>query len=564
MRDRQAAQGPDDGVLEARLDEALDHGVEYAFFEDVLEILLDGLDSPSGAFCNFDEFGDLVCTAQRGSFGSPELAPVHYAREDCVGAWSSSLGSLLPRTVSEPHRVLEDGPEIHNSVTVPIVFGGEAIGLICIADRESAYTELDQTRAVRIAKRLAPSLYAHNSQRRFLRQFEELEHMANAAAEGERFFMLSGDLMAILERKIVRANPAFSGHLGWEDSELRDKQLPEFAHPADREAFKRDLDRMRTEPNREHPPVVVRILAKSGNYHSIEWTGAGTEEGRLYVVGRDVSELRSAVARLETQNEELHILHEQVRREQRLAGHLLTNVRAQGCLDTPGVRHLTSPLDFFNGDVALAATTPNGELRWMLGDFTGHGLSAAVGTIPVASTFYATCRKGVPLNESVETINDLLKGVLPPGLFCAAALLGLDPQKRELCVWNGGLPTVIVRNVRDGSLRLHPSQSLPLGLVTSRELDVAFSRIPVAEEDEIFVYTDGLTEAQNQSGELFGQDRVSAALAKPGRLGDGFDRLLEEIKAYRGAVRAGDDVSLIVVSVGALRLPSKPLRTLGE
>jgi PAS domain S-box-containing protein len=526
--------------------------------------LLDALDSPSGAFCHLDEFGDVVCVAQRGSFGSPELVPAHYTREDCVGAWSSTLRSLAPRSMSEPHRLHKDGPEVHHSVSVPIVFGGEAIGLICIADRESPYTPHDQARAVRIARRVAPSLYAHNSQRRFLRQFEELEHMANAAAEGERFFMLSGDLMAILEQKIVRANPAFTNHLGWEDGELREKNLPDFAHPADREVFQRDLDRMRAEPNREHPAIVVRILAKSGEYHSIEWTGAGTEEGRLYVVGRDVSELRSAVARLETQNEELHSLHEQVRREQRMAGHLLTKVRSQGCLDMPGVRHLTSPLDFFNGDVALAATTPSGELRWMLGDFTGHGLSAAVGTIPVASAFYATCRKGVPLIESAETINELLKGLLPPGLFCAAAILSLDPQKRELRVWNGGLPSVIVRNVRDGRLRLHSSQSLPLGLVTSRELGVVFTRIAVEDHEEIVVYTDGLTEAQDAAGELFGQERVSAVLAAPGELGDGFDRLLEEIKAYRGEVRAGDDVSLIVVSVGALRLPTERLRPTGQ
>jgi PAS domain S-box-containing protein len=564
MKDPQAAQGPDDAALDERLDAALDRGNEHPFFDDVLEILLTALESPSGVFGQLDEFGDLVCTAQRGAFGSRAEVPVYHARETCVGAWSSTLDSLMPRTLNERQHVLHDGPAIASSLTVPIVFGGEAIGLICIADRERPYGPFDQARLVRVAKRVAPSLFAHNAERRFRRQLADLEHMANAAAEGERFFMLSGDLMAIIEDQIVRANPAFFRHLGWEDSELRDKDLSDLAHPADREVFARDLDRMRREPNREHPALVVRVLAKSGTYRSIEWTGAGTEEGRLYVVGRDVSELRSAVARLAAQNEELHVLHEQVRREQRLAGHLLANVRRQGCLDLPGVRHLTSPLDFFNGDVALAATTPTGELRWMLGDFTGHGLSAAIGTIPVASTFYATSRKGVSLVESLETINDLLKGVLPAGLFCAAAFLGLDPERGELLLWNGGLPAIIVRNGRDGSLRLHASQSLPLGLVASRELEVMFTRIPVDPSDEIFVYTDGLTEAQNSIGELFGQERVAAALSKRGQPGDGFDRLLDELKDHRGTVRPGDDVSLIVVTVGALRIPSQLLSAPGK
>jgi PAS domain S-box-containing protein len=559
-QDRQAAQGRDDDALDERLDAVLDRGIEYAFFEDVLEILTEALESPSGVFGHLDEFGDLVCTAQRGAFGPPEAVPVYYPREACVGAFSSTLGSLVPRTLNEQQHVLHNGPMIERSLTVPIVFGAEAIGLICIADREAPYQPSEQARAMRVAKRIAPFLFAHSSHRRFRRQLQELEQMANAAAEGERFFMLSGDLMTIMDDHIVRANPAFSSHLGWEDNELRDKTLPDLVHPADRDAFARDLDRRRREPNRDHPAIVVRVLAKTGNYHSIEWTGAGTDEGRLYVVGRDVSELRSAVARLAAQNEELHVLHEQVRREQRLAGLLLANVRRQGCLDMPGVRHLTSPLDFFNGDVALASTTPSGGLRWMLGDFTGHGLSAAVGTIPVASTFYATARKGVSLTESVETINDLLKGVLPAGLFCAAAVLDLDPERGELMVWNGGLPAVMVRSARDGSLRLHTSNSLPLGLVASRELEVKFTRVPVDPTDEIFVFTDGLTEAQDSAGELFGQDRVSATLSQPGQPGDGFDRLLDELKAYRGTTRAGDDVSLIAVTVGALRIPSPALR----
>lgn len=561
IRDRSAAQGRDDEALEERLDAALAGGVEHAFFDEVLDILTDTLASPSGTFGHLDEFGDLVCTAIRGTFGSRELAPLYYPREACLGAWSSTLGNCVPRTHNEPQYVLTGGPALRRSITVPIVFGSEAIGLICIADREDPYDAADQLRVLRVARRVAPFLYAHDSQRRFRRQLMELEQMANAAAEGERFFMLSGDLMAITQSHIVRANPAFTSYLGWEDHELRDKTLPDLAHPVDREPFASDLALMLREPNREHPAIVVRMVDKTGNYHSIEWTGVGTDEGRVYAVGRDVSELRSAVARLAAQNEELHSLHEQIRREQRLAGHLLANVRRQGNLDLPGVQHLTSPLDFFNGDVALAATTPTGELRWMLGDFTGHGLSAAVGTIPVASTFYATCRKGVSIVESIETINDLLKGVLPAGLFCAASLLAVDPRRGELLVWNGGLPAVIVRSGRDGSLRLHASQSLPLGLVASRELDVKFTALAVDPGDEIFVYTDGLTEAQNSAGELYGQDRVAAVLAKPGQPGDGFNRVVDDLKTFRGTMRAGDDVSLIAVTVGALRIPAVPGHT---
>jgi serine phosphatase RsbU (regulator of sigma subunit) len=137
-------------------------------------------------------------------------------------------------------------------------------------------------------------------------------------------------------------------------------------------------------------------------------------------------------------------------------------------------------------------------------------------------------------------------------------MLGLDPERGELLVWNGGLPAVIVRSSLDGGVRLHASQSLPLGLVASRELDVKFTSISVAPTDEIVVYTDGLTEAENAAGELYGQERVASVLAKPGQPGDGFARLVEDLTSFRGSIRAADDVSLIVVTVGALRLPAVP------
>jgi PAS domain S-box-containing protein len=542
-------------AISERLDARLERGIEGPFHDDVLNLLLEALASPHGCLAQLDELGDLTFLARRGL---GEGSEPHYVSEPELGPWSGVLTTHKVRSLNEPHPFVLGGPIVQRAIATPILFGGATIGLLYAADKSHDYELSDGIRAVWIAKRLAPCLFAHQSQLRFRRQLAELEEMANAAAEGERFFMLSGDLMTILDQHLARVNPAFVRHLGWDSHELRERSLAELAHPADRDALTQDLADLRREPNRERPPIVVRMQAKSGEYLSIEWTGAATAEGRVYAVGRNVSELRSAVARLAAQNEELHVLHEQAQREQRLASHLLANVRKQGCLDIPGVRHLTTPLDFFNGDIALAAAaaTEGGELRWLLGDFTGHGLSAAVGTIPIASTFYATSRKGVPLKESIDTINDLLKSLLPPGLFCAAAFLSLDVRAGVLTVWNGGLPAVVVRSAKDGSLRQHPSQSLPLGLVSSHELDAQPVVMAVAASDEVFVYSDGFTEGQNAAGEMFGSQRVLKTLAEVHGPGEGFDSLVRELESFRGVVKPADDVSLVVVTVGAVEIPA--------
>ena len=54
---------------------------------------------------------------------------------------------------------------------------------------------------------------------------------------------------------------------------------------------------------------------------------------------------------------------------------------------------MLSPVSIFNGDLLLATRTPSGSLYVMLGDFTGHGLPAAVGAIPVAEVFMGWQRK---------------------------------------------------------------------------------------------------------------------------------------------------------------------------
>jgi serine phosphatase RsbU (regulator of sigma subunit) len=286
----------------------------------------------------------------------------------------------------------------------------------------------------------------------------------------------------------------------------------------------------------------------------------------VYAVGRDITAISQAFEKLAAYNRELKRLREEALAEEQLAGRLLAHVRAQGCLDTPGIQYVTSALGFFSGDAILAAVTPSGELRWMLGDFTGHGLAAAIGTVPLAGAFYAACRDDLPFARAIASINDLLKSLLPPGLFCACALLSLNKQQDELSVWNCGLPTLLVRKARDGSVHEYPSQCLPLGLLASHELEIAPTGMAVERSDDVFVFSDGLTETLDASGTLFGLERVKNAVQTAAPGGGGFPSLMRAVADFQGMRSASDDLSLICVSVGhthaAARLPG-PLAAQG-
>ena len=91
--------------------------------------------------------------------------------------------------------------------------------------------------------------------------------------------------------------------------------------------------------------------------------------------------------------------------EQRVAKAVFDKVAHSGCLDAPNISYMQSPFALFNGDLLLAAYKPSGGMHVMLGDFTGHGLSAAIGAIPLAEVFYGMTAKGHALAEILREIN---------------------------------------------------------------------------------------------------------------------------------------------------------------
>ena len=541
--------------------EALFEGaIDDAGFERALALILKQLESPRGLIGQLDEFGELMVMYEivDGQVRSAvELRMLGFEAEDWHGAWGEALRT---QRVAANNQAQAKGParfHCRRELAAPIRFNGATIGLLYVADAAHDYTEAYERGSAVFARSLAPVLAFTTTQKRFQRQLDAAEEMATAAAEGERFFMMSRDPMVITDAGVRRANAAFTSLLGLSPQEVRGQSLATLTHPKDREMLERELHQMRTEPNREHPPVAVEMLTKDGEQRRVEWVGAATEDGTVYAVGRDITALSWAMEDLAITNAELQRLHAEAQAEEQLAGRLIAHVRRQGCLDSPGIQYVASPLGFFSGDATLASSTPDGELRWLLGDFTGHGLAAAIGTVPLAGAFHMCCRENVPFPRTIAIINDMLKSLLPPGLFCAAGLLSLSSAADELQVWNCGLPPVLLRKCGEGGVQAFQSQSLPLGLLSSDELGVVPTRVPVNVGDDVFLFSDGLTEATNADGQLFGVDRVQTTLERRLAPGEGFSAIMRALADFRGATQVKDDLSVVCVTIGHTRTSSR-------
>jgi CheY-like chemotaxis protein/anti-sigma regulatory factor (Ser/Thr protein kinase) len=246
--------------------------------------------------------------------------------------------------------------------------------------------------------------------------------------------------------------------------------------------------------------------------------------------------------------------------EQEVAKRVFDKVAHSGALGLPNLRYAVSPLAIFNGDVLLAATGPQGNLQLLLGDFTGHGLAAAIGAMPLAQIFYAMVAKGFHQRELLREINDRLHQTLPAGVFCCATAVSIDFADGQMEVWNGGLPDGLLCRT-DGTLQPLVSRHLPLGILPARRFSDSVERYPVTSGDRLLLWSDGIADARNASGERFGEERLLAicrTVPPPRR----FDAIQRAVRNFRGGSDQADDASLLEVTVvpraefaGSVRAP---------
>lgn len=257
---------------------------------------------------------------------------------------------------------------------------------------------------------------------------------------------------------------------------------------------------------------------------------------------RAMDRLRRLQATVLEQRDQITRHHHHLLNEQRVAKAVFDKVAHSGCLSAPNIRYLQSPYALFNGDLMLAAFTPSGDMRVLLGDFTGHGLPAAVGAMPLAEVFYGMTAKGYGMAPILREMNAKLKRILPVDMFCCAILLNLSVQRGSVEVWNGGMPDGYRLSVDGQVLSALSSRHLPLGILAAERFDDSAEVLPLAPGERLLLLSDGVLDTADDQERLFGVQRLLAVLTNnrdPVRL---FDEVMQALARFGGRPR--DDISL--------------------
>ena len=236
-------------------------------------------------------------------------------------------------------------------------------------------------------------------------------------------------------------------------------------------------------------------------------------------------------------------------REQALAKDVFDRVTEKYHYDLSLIDAWLSPAAVFNGDILLKAPMPNGGLIVLLGDFTGHGLTAAIGAMPLASSFYAMVAKGFTLRDIIHELNEKLYALLPSHIFCCAAVVQFDFAHETADIWNGGLPDVVIQSSTRDDLKHVASSQLPLGVVDNSRYQLQVSRLQVSEHDRVWLLSDGLLEARNTLGENFGSDRFLAAVHESRHKASPITWVQSQLDQFSQSADQTDDVSLVQISM---------------
>ena len=174
------------------------------------------------------------------------------------------------------------------------------------------------------------------------------------------------------------------------------------------------------------------------------------------------------------------------------------------------------PMRDLGGDYIHASRTPEGGIRVVLIDVTGHGLSAAMTVTRLSGELERIIAEDPDIGPGaiLVTLNRYAHLVLSQhSIFATAIAAELDPADGTLRTANAGHPPAMVRR-GDGGVERLDDHGILLGAVDPAQFDCNETRTTLATGELVLLYTDGVTEVRGRSGGLFGIDNLEEAMMR--------------------------------------------------
>jgi serine phosphatase RsbU (regulator of sigma subunit) len=192
--------------------------------------------------------------------------------------------------------------------------------------------------------------------------------------------------------------------------------------------------------------------------------------------------------------------------------------------------------------------------RWgiAIADVSGKGIGAALLMASLQASLRAqTLHPHLDLQAIIGGVNHLVHESSPTALFASLFYAEYEPASRRLQYVNAGHnPPIIVRpGAQCCELFQLRAQAVPIGMYADVQFEA--TQFQLAKDDILVAYTDGITEAANPSGQLWGLERLESLLRSCSRMTprEIVERILAEVSEFANGEPQSDDMTLVVMKV---------------
>lgn len=199
------------------------------------------------------------------------------------------------------------------------------------------------------------------------------------------------------------------------------------------------------------------------------------------------------------------------------------------------------------GDLYELAGLPDGSLLFLVADVSGKGMGAALLMSNILASVRIYCqRKEIDLLEAVELISKQLCRYSRSTDFATLFVGRLNPETHQITYVNAGHNApYLVR--ADGSVEELGASGVMVGAFDFATWEKAESVLNPG--DLLFIFTDGVTEAETESGDMYSEERLVELLKAERTLpADALaTRVYEDIKAFVKDAPSSDDITMLIL-----------------
>jgi serine phosphatase RsbU (regulator of sigma subunit) len=210
------------------------------------------------------------------------------------------------------------------------------------------------------------------------------------------------------------------------------------------------------------------------------------------------------------------------------------------------------PTEAVGGDCYDVQKIDETRLAILFSDVCGHGLSAALITAVIKTTFQGCLDHGVDLKEIVEYLNLNLCRMTPVGNFAATFLAIYDTRTRVLSYCNAGHqpePRIIPADAEKPVRILDDARFLLLGI--EEDYQACYSECRLNPRDKFVIVSDGITESSDHKGHYLGDERLDEVLEqyreqKPKQM---LDSIFDVVRSFSKSEKCDDDCTMLAFEI---------------